>query len=80
MNTLYWVSFLIQDSETSRPWVCSLSTGRTSLKDAMIAISNGRNNYRVLSAWINTFDEKNNKTTVFHECYLNALGYIESNN
>ena len=77
MNTLYWVSFLVQDSETSRPWVCSLSTGCTSLKDAMIAISNGRNNYRVLSAWVDVFDENNAKITMFHECYVNVVGKVE---
>jgi hypothetical protein len=35
-----------------------------------------RHNFDVLSAWIDFIDENDNKTTVFHDCYVNALGDI----
>ncbi len=75
---LYWVSLLIQDTEQSKPWVNAISTGCISLEKALESIKKGRKHFRVLSAWVDTFDECNNKTTVFHECYVNSLGNIES--
>ena len=42
----------------------------------METIERGRGNYRVLSAWIDTFDD-DNKSTVFHECYVDAIGNVE---
>lgn len=74
---LYWVSLLIQDSESSKPWLCAMTDGCISIEGAMELIKKGRKNYRVLSAWIDTFDKENHKTTIFHECYINALGDIE---
>lgn len=74
---LYWASFLIQETGDSRPWLCSSSSGCTSLGEAMETIDRGRNNYRVLSAWIDTYDENGDKTTVFHECYVNAIGTVD---
>lgn len=74
---LYWVSLLIQDTENSRPWLSAMSSGCISLEEAMEAIERGRGNYRVLSAWIDMFDESGNKSTVFHECYVNAIGNVE---
>lgn len=67
---LYWVSLLIQDTENSKPWLCAMSSGCTSFEDAMKTIKSGRSNYRVLCAWIDTFDKYGNKSTVFHECYV----------
>lgn len=74
---LYWVSLLIQETEHSKPWVSAMSTGCVNLEEAMKTIERGRNNFRVLSAWVDTFDENNRKTVVFHECYINELGQIE---
>lgn len=54
---LYWVSLLIQDTENSKPWLCAMTDSETSLESAMETIRMGRENYRVLSAWIDTFDE-----------------------
>lgn len=72
----YWVSLLIQDSEHSRPWLSAMTDSCTSIEEAMDTIKRGRENYRVLSAWIDTFDENNVKQTVFHECYVNAIGKV----
>lgn len=73
---LYWVSLLIQDSENSQPWLCAMTDSCISMKEAMDDVNKGRENYRVLSAWIDTFDEDNKKTTVFHECYVYAIGKV----
>ena len=43
----------------------------------MKLIDTYRKNRRVLSAWINIFDSDMNKTTVFHECYIDALGNVK---
>ena len=74
---LYWVSLLIQDTENSKPWLSAMSSGCVSLEEAMETIERGRSNYRVLSAWIDIFDESGNKSTVFHECYVNSIGNVE---
>lgn len=77
---LYWVSLLIQETENSKPWVSAMSTGCVNLEEAMKTIERGRKNFRVLSAWVDTFDENNRKTVVFHECYINALGQVVISN
>lgn len=74
---LYWVSMLIQDTENSKPWLSAMSSGCTNLVEAMGIIKKGRSNYRVLSAWIDTFNKNDDKTTVFHECYVNAIGNVK---
>lgn len=74
---LYWVSLLIQDKENTKPWLCAMSDGCISLEEAIKIIEKGKQNYRVLSAWIDTFDTNNHKVTVFHECYVNSIGNIE---
>lgn len=75
-QNLYWASFLVQETENSRPWLCSSSTG-CSFENAMETIKMGRKVFRVLSAWIDTFDENGDKITVFHECYVNAIGTVD---
>lgn len=70
----YWVSVLIQDSENSQPWLSRMLDSRSSLSEAKEIIEKYRNNYRVLSAWVDTYGENEVKTTVFHECYVDTLG------
>ena len=74
---LYWVSLIIQDAENSKPWLSSMSSGCVSFEEAMKTIERGRNNYRVLCAWIDVFDKNNRKSTVFHECYIDAIGNVD---
>ena len=74
---LYWVSLLIQNDEHSKPWLCAMTDGSLKLEEAMQTIEKGRKNYRVLAAWIDTFDDNKNKTTVFHECYVDCVGNVE---
>lgn len=78
MTKLYWVSLIIQDYEDSKPWLCSFALPHDNIEESKKSIERGRKNYRVLSAWIDTFDKDKNKTTVFHECYLNALGQLDT--
>ena len=73
----YWVSAIIQDEGDKRAWLSAMSDSVLSIDKAMETIEKARNNYTVLSAWIDTFDENSVKQTVFHECYVNALGYVE---
>ena len=52
--TFYWVSLLIQDNEHSEPWLAAMTDSCISMKEAMDDVNKGRENYRVLSAWIDT--------------------------
>ncbi|NLK72934.1 MAG: hypothetical protein GX285_07955 [Clostridiales bacterium] len=72
----YWVSLLVQENEKSKPWLCSMTSSCLSISEAMSVIEKGRKNYRVLSAWVDTY-ENNVKSIVFHECYVDAVGNIE---
>ena len=74
--TLYWPSLLIQDDAHSKPYHIAMSVACMNFDRAKEVINEGRKNYRVLSAWIDVFDEHENKTTVFHQCYVNSVGNI----
>lgn len=74
---LYYTSVIIQDNENSKPWSCSMQDSYTTIEEAKEIILKVRKNFRVLSAWINTYDGANNKVTVFHECYVDFVGYVE---
>lgn len=67
---MYWVSFIIQDEGNVKPWLCAISTAQDTLEQAKYQIEFTRNSHNVLSAWIDIFDENDNKQTVFHECYM----------
>lgn len=73
----YWISLLVQNDENSRPYFISMTNSVPHLKDAMEIIERGRNNYRVLSAWVDVFDENNAKITMFHECYVDVIENVE---
>lgn len=79
-NILYWVSLLIQDTPNSKPRLISISDGYTNFDDAIKAIKNSRNNYRTLSAWIDIYDENMNVFTIYHECFVNAIGTVYTKN
>lgn len=72
----YWVSVIVQGEEDRRAWSIAFTDSVSSIDAGLEAIHKTRKNYTVLSAWIDTFDENNVKHTVFHECYVNALGYV----
>lgn len=67
----YWTSVIIFNEGDSKPWLCAMSSPQFSLERAMKEVERLRENYNVLSAWVDTFDENiNNKEIVFHECYM----------
>ena len=73
----YWVSMIVQDKGDRRAWLLEFYDSIVdSIEAGIEAINKTRENYTVLSAWIDTFDEDSVKHTVFHECYVNALGYV----
>lgn len=71
----YWVSFIVQDNECSKPWLCSVNNSFTSIEEAMKIIENGRQNYRVISAWIDVL-ENDVKTTIYHQCFVDIMGNL----
>lgn len=75
--TLYWVSFLVQEKEDTKPWCLPITDSCLSLDEAMKVIETVRHDHRVLSVWIDIFDNNKNKTTVFHECYVDFVGNVE---
>ena len=70
MSKPCWVSFIIQDTKNSEPWLCASVESVKNLEEAKDVIHKQRKIYRVLSAWVDTFDENNEKVTLFHECYM----------
>lgn len=73
---LYWVSGIFQDNAAEKPWLCAISEGELTLDRAYMVLDFMKKNHKVLSAWIDTFDENNVKETVFHECYIDSFGYV----
>ena len=76
----YWVSAIVQNKGDKRAWLCAMSSMSISIEDGMKTIERLRNNFTVLSAWIDMIDEDDVKQTVFHECYVNELGYVKKDN
>lgn len=66
----YYVSVLIQ-VENKEVWLSAMSESVFSIGEAMKIIGKFRNNYNVLSAWIDSFDENSTKKIEYHECYVN---------
>lgn len=76
MNKKYWVSLLILD-DFNKPVCFPMGTCNSSLKESLGVIERSRKNFTVLSAWVYTYDGKGNKTTEFHDCYVDFSGKIE---
>ena len=76
---LYWVSAIVQNERDKKPCLLAMSSGELNIDKAKEVVNHLKENYAVLSVWIDTFDENNNKTTVFHECYIDAFGKIIPN-
>lgn len=72
-NSLFWVSLIIQEEENSKPWLCSRYTGFLKIEEAHKEIQFMREHDRVLSAWIDIY-ENEEKKTVFHKCYIDTFG------
>lgn len=66
----FWTSAIIYDEGNTKPWLCAMSSPQFSLDRAKQEIEHLKENYNVLSAWVDAFDENNVKKTAFHECYM----------
>ena len=77
MCKLYWVSAIVRYKGDKKDWLLSEASGQLSLEKAIEEIAHIKENFTVLSAWVDTFDDNNIKTTVFHECYIDPFGDIE---
>ena len=73
---LYYVSAIIQEKDDERAWLCPITDSVLSIEEAMEQIDFMRSNYTVLSVWVDCVDEKNKKSVVFHECYVDVLGRV----
>lgn len=79
-SVLYFASAIIWDRSRNEPSLLSISTGKVTLEEAVSLIENLRRDYCVLSAWVDLFNDTTNPEEakiVFHECYVNAVGYVE---
>jgi len=80
----YWVTFILRrtDKYTKETKVWSSPTSRSlnilSEAHREIRLMRENNDADVISAWIDTYDDNNNKTTVFHDCYINFVGNVET--
>lgn len=72
---LFWVSGIVQNESDKKPWLLAMSEGELTMDKAKESINFMKENYNVLSVWIDTFDENNVKETVFHECFIDAFGH-----
>lgn len=66
----FWVRAIIFGEGDTKPWLCAMTSPQFSLERAKHEIDHLKENYNVLSAWVDSFNENNEKTVVFHECYM----------
>lgn len=78
MNLLYFVSAIVKYEPDGKPCLLAIGTSYPTEPAAMEAIDNIKKEFITLSAWVDSFDENNNKSTVFHECYLDPFGHIQN--
>ena len=78
METLYWVSAIVKNEGDGEPCLIAMSDGEINKDKAIENIAWLKENYTVLSAWIDVFDKNNVKQTVFHECYVDAFGKVNN--
>lgn len=76
MNKVYWVTAILLDEVNQRPMSLVIGDCTSSIEEAKSIIQCARSNYTVYSAWVDTLNENKEKITVFHECYVNALGMV----
>lgn len=65
----YYVSALIQD-KNKEIWLSAIYDCVFSIEEAMKLIEKSRNNYNVISAWIDSFDDNDTKKIEYHQCYI----------
>lgn len=73
----YYVSALIQ-GENKEVWLSAMSESVFSMTEAMKLIEKSRNNYNVISAWIDSFDDNDTKKIEYHKCYIGQRFQLKS--
>lgn len=68
----FYVSAIVQNKDDSLIWRCDVKEPCLDIERALKQIEFMRKAYRVLSAWIERFDDSGRKL-VFHACYVNVL-------
>lgn len=76
-TSLYWVSAIILDKSDNKPRLVAMGQGEVKLDKAMEIVNRLKENEVVLSVWIDTYDDKGVKNTIYHDCYINAFGDIK---
>lgn len=75
---MYWVNAIVLNLGTRKPCHIANSTACEDLNQAKSMISRLSNQFELISAWIDKIED-DVKITVFHECYVDALGNIRKN-
>lgn len=70
----YWVSCIIQDREDSVPWLCACTESNVSLESAMELVEKYKRNFRVISIWIDCYNDADEKSIVYHEACVSVIG------
>lgn len=58
------MSLIIQEDEETKPWLCSKSTGFLTMEEAYKEIKFMREHDRVLSAWIDIYDNEEKENCI----------------
>lgn len=75
----YWASGIAFDEKNDKkPWLWFCSTCNLSLEEAMETIKKAKENFGLVSAWVDAYDKNDKKTTVYHECFIDSFGYTKS--
>lgn len=71
----YWASGIAFDEKNDKkPWLWFCSECELSLEEAKRVIACAKENYNLISAWVDCLNENNESTVVYHECFIDAFG------
>jgi len=79
----FWINFILKRTDKytkeTKIWHSPVSSSMNTIDAARneIELMRKLKDQEVVSAWIDIYDNENNKTTVFHDCYINFVGNIE---
>ena len=79
----YWTNFILRRTDRytkeTKIWHSPTTSPFNTLDETRneIQLMRNRDDFDVISAWVDAYDNENNKTTVFHDCYINFVGNVE---
>lgn len=74
----YWPHLLVQDENNGNVWLYASDEYKYDVESAKIFIEEGKKKYKVLTAWIDTFNADAERVTVYHECLVNIAGTMHN--